>query len=343
VTEILAVAAAGLAALLLALIVSIVVRRAPADRRRAREMAVRPEIEAAIADYVVSDRTEPPPLPDPPFARDLVLAVAIEGLAELRGGERERLIALLEGAGIVAATVSRLESRRKGVRREAAEALGYVASAEAASALLAHLDDPDPAMQIACAAALAQLGDAQLAEQILAVAGEVAEARPGPVAAILVTLGRTSPSALAYALAPTAPPELRRLAAAVAGGLRLAEHSDRLRAALASDDDELVARAARGLGMIGEVDAFDALLALLEDPGRAWFVRVAATNALGALGDPRAAPALRRELEGEDWLAQSRAADALGLLGGAGEAELREALASPVESTGDHARVALSR
>jgi HEAT repeat protein len=127
----------------------------------------------------------------------------------------------------------------------------------------------------------------------------------------------------------------------VAGSLRLSQHAAALRAALSSDDDELVAAAARGVGLIGDVKAFDRLIELMGESDRAWFVRLAAAGALGAIGDPRATPALERELFGDNWTLQSRAATSLRLLGRQGETALRSALGSHTETVRAHARVAL--
>jgi HEAT repeat protein len=341
VTALLAWAAAVLAVIFLVLVGWIVVRRFLADRRRGRELELRPPIEAAIAAYLMADEFEPPSLPVSGEGRVLVRTVAIEGLAELRGGERDRLIELLERSGVVTETAAGLNSRGWRERSEAAEALGYIASPAAAGPLLAALQDPHSEVRLSCAGALAELGDEGHAKAILAVADELASARPGPVAGILVTLGRTGPAALSLALGTAASPELRRLAAAVVGELRLAQHSRLLREALASDDDELVARAARGLGLIGDVEAVDALLGMIEQPDRSLLVRIAATSALGGIGDPRVAPALGRELEADDWLLQERAAESLHLLGGEGDEVLRVALTSTVQSAREHAQVAL--
>jgi HEAT repeat protein len=70
-------------------------------------------------------------------------------------------------------------------------------------------------------------------------------------------------------------------------------------------------------------------------------VRIAATGALGELGDERALGPLERELREDGWVAQAKAAHALRSLGRPGEAVLRDAMDSPVETVREHARVAL--
>lgn len=330
-----------LAAAVLALMARIVVHRLRTDRRRERERVLRAEIEDRIAAYVVDDRADPPVLPASPEAREVIRLVAIEVLAEVRGAERDRLIRLLERSGIVAETAQRLRSRRSRARGEAAEALSYMSSPLAAPELLACLGDTRVENRLGCAAALAELGDPGLNGPILAVADELAAGRPGPVAAILVTLGRREPAALAQALAPNASSELRRLAAAVVGQLRLSQHASRLMALARESDPELVARAVRGLGLIGDVRAVDVAIELLSDDRSPAFVRLAAAGALGALGDVRGVPALRRQLAADSWPLQARAADSLRMLGDAGRLGLESGLSSPRESTRELVQAAL--
>lgn len=332
-----------LAVILVLLLATIIVRRSLSDRRLRRESSLRPAIEIAIVEYLAADEPEPPSIPGGQAARDLLLLVALETMAELQGGERGRLVALLERLGIVTEIGLMLGSRRPRVRRTAAETLRQIGSEEAANDLSIGLQDDDLDTSLTCAAALAELADETLVPPVMAVADAAAVARPGAVAATLVTLGRSHPAAIGDALDPQASIELRRLAAAVAGELRLFEHVEPLREALASPDDELVARAARGLGMIGDDDAVEVLLALVEAEDRAWFVRLAATEALGAIGDPRAIGPLERELNSDAWLLQAKAAKALRLLGNAGDGALRRAMGSQTPSVRDHARVALEQ
>jgi HEAT repeat protein len=340
-THLLVPVAIGMAAVFVALVAAIVVGRLLADRARRREQSLRPAVEIAVVEYLAAEEPEPPQLPA--GSGDILRQVALEMIAELHGRERDRLILLLEGAGIVAETAAALESRRRRVRRSAAEALRQIGSEEAAASLSAGLFDADLDTRLTCAAALAELSDTEHLPSVLAIADRSAVDRPGAVAAILVTLARRHPSTLGIALGPDAAPELRRLAAAVVGEFRLAEHVGALRQALESEDDELAARAARGLGMIGDDGVLDRLLKLVEDGDRTWFVRLAATGALGVIGDPRAVAPLEQELNSDGWLLQAKAAKSLRLLGRTGEEALERALASPAETVRDHARVALER
>jgi HEAT repeat protein len=129
----------------------------------------------------------------------------------------------------------------------------------------------------------------------------------------------------------------------VAGELRIAQHAPLLRDAIASVDDELAARAARGSGLIGDIDAVPELLSVLRDESRPWFVRAAAAKAVGMIGDTRAVPALETELAGDAWWVQATAAEALAQLGVEGKHALERASASLRPDVRDHAVAALDQ
>jgi HEAT repeat protein len=337
--------AVSLAGVLALLVATIVARRFFAARRRKRERAMRPAIEAGIAEYLADPEAEPPLPSASRGERELTRVVGLEALAELQGAERRRLVTLLERSGIVADTVGQLRARRARARRAAAESLSQIGSLEGVQPMLRGLQDSDVDVRLSCASGLAELGDEAYAQPILVAANAAATERPGAAAAALVTLGRKTPSALAYPLDGTLEvcPELRRVAAAVVGELRLIEHAPLLRDALESDDPELVANAVRGLGRIGDVEATDALVRLI-DARQPDLVRLTASEALGALGNPAAVKPLERELLSSDnWRRQSAAAQALRRLGGAGEEALRRARESPTETVRAHAGVALDQ
>ena len=331
----------GLAAVALLLVAMIVVKRALADKRRRRDAKLRPEIELQLAEHLALDDPEPAPRPQSRAARRLLLVVALEALGELRGAERQRVTELLEQSGTVADLKWRLLSRRWKRRLEAAEALTEVRSQGPIDALQVGLFDRKSTVRLTCASALAELGEQESIPSVLAVTDEVAAEQPGAAAAILLALGRRAPLSLSTALQPEYSPELSRLAASVIGELHISEHAELLLEALDSPDDELVARAARGLGAIGDVDAVGRLLRLLEEPDRAWFVRLASVGALGQIGDPTAVEALERELYSENWYLAEKSATALRQLGAAGEAVLDRALGSHNLEARGHAVVAM--
>jgi len=336
VSTIAAAAAAGLAAAVLLLAGFLVAARALGARRRVRVRPLRDRWELELALYLAADE-EPRP-PSTLEERRVLREVALTALSDLRGSERARVTALLEATGIVGDAIAELRSRRPAVRRLGAETLAEARSPLGADALSAGVADRDRTVALACARGLAELGDESLLEPALAVVEEAASSGPGAAAELLLALGMRVPGVLPAAYARARSPELRRLVAAVVGELRLVEAAAVLRDALGSDDDELVARGAHGLGAIGDADAVPGLLALLRDAGRPLFVRVQAATALGAIGDPAATGVLAEALHDDAWLLRDRAAAALARLGVSG----RSALAHAASEGDPHARAALA-
>jgi HEAT repeat protein len=331
-----------LAGLLVILQVMVVVGRVRANRRRERVDKLRPKIETALASYVADTDARTPAAPSSKLGRLVLQEVALEAIVELRGSEGERLIGLLEDMGTVDELCADLLSKSPVRRRHAAEALGELRSPESADDLLFGMGDPDRNSRLACARALAELGEDAHTHEVIRAADEAAELRPGAAAAVLLAVGTRNPASLADAMAPRRTPACRQLATGVVTELRLAEHAPLLRTMLDDPDDELVTRAARGLGAIGDADAVEKLIAIVESSERAWFSRAVAAGALGVIGDPRAVPALAMLLEESDrWTTQDRAAGALAQLGDEGRRALTRARGSGTEGVRDQAMVAL--
>jgi HEAT repeat protein len=338
---------AALIVVVLALLVALVTVRVRAQRRRTRLADARERFEALIAARLVSDETAPGPDDATPAPEDLdelergaLRDAGVAALIELRGRERERVAALLYEAGVVDAETRALRSGRPDRRRRAADVLGLIASPATHEPLRAALEDQDVRVRLAAARGLAELGqvDDQWSTTLIADAAAY-EHRLGAVAELVLALGARAPARLASVYFNSGSSEVRRIVVAVIGELRLGEHVGILREAL-DGDDELAARAARGLGLVGDLDSTDSLLAVVRDQGRSWFVRAAASTALGQLGDPAAVDALTAELRAGEWPRVRAAAEALARLGAAGEAALRGAGGLETEA-GRHAAAAL--
>jgi HEAT repeat protein len=316
----------ALGALVAALLVVIVTIRAAAIHRKAREDRLRPATELALADYLAGVTG----LPSVTGAgeRAVFADMALDALADLRGGERERLVNLLVEGGYVADAASRLRTGRQTARRRAAETLATVAADAAVPALVSGLTDSDVLVRTTCARALAEAGPADAVPAIADIANRDGPAAPGAVAGVVLALGQHRPDALGPLLRRDSRRDVRAIALRVAGELRLSQHSSLLRACLA-DGDDLAALAARGLGRIGEINAVGDLARIALDPARGSATRAAAVTALGSIGDPAATGVLERELDRGDWTVLAAAVQALTGLGDPGTAALRRASRSP--------------
>lgn len=320
----LADAVAGLAALAGLLFTFIIGIRSVAIHRRKQRWRLCPPAELSLAEYLAGG-------PEPTIAgrneRAILLDIALEAVVDLRGSERTRLASLLEQLGYVDEAISQLGSRRRAVRRRAAETLATIASPVTLPVLAVNIGDRDVLVRTACARTLAEIGVAEAVPAITAAALRDALLAPGADAAVVLALGVNRPAALAPLLRPGIRWKLRTMAITVAGELRLSQHAPLLRACL-RDMDDLAAHAARGLGRIGDADAVRELAALALDDGRTLYARTAAVTALGAIGDLAALSALECLLQATEWPLVAATTEALGHLGAPGAHALTQAASS---------------
>jgi len=129
----------GLAAVVGLLVPLIVVIRVVTGRRARRERRLRPRAELSLAQYLAGSGG--PPSVTAGGERAVLLGVALEAMADLRGSERARLAGLLERLGYVSEAASRLRTGRRAVRRRAAETLSAIGTPAAAPVLTASLAD----------------------------------------------------------------------------------------------------------------------------------------------------------------------------------------------------------
>lgn len=199
------------------------------------------------------------------------------------------------------------------------------------------LEEVDPVLRVRLSVWVARLTtgvrDRELsALEPIAVAGLRSEAD------VLAALSPSTPAALAVAVcrlvatvgdAATATPGLCRLLCdASCGRVRVHAAGALARlggpgaraalteALLCDDDEEVRARAARGLGALRDHRSVSALCATLANAGEAAAVRSEAAEALGVIGRRSATPVLVRALRDREPDVRAGAANALGMIGG---------------------------
>ena len=268
-TAFLVTANAVLALVVLVLTAVAVGARAATVRRCDRAGRLGPPAARSLAAYLAGG-----PPPGPPATgragraeRAALLNAALEALSDLRGSERDRLAGLLDQLGYTSQCTARLAAGRRAERRRAAEALSAIGAPSAVPALTVGLDDRDVLVRTTCARALVDIAGEEADSDAAAAAARDTRRAHGACAAVVLALADSRPEALAPLLRPGAPAELRAIAVTIAGELRMAQHSLALREALA-DGDVVAASAARGLGLIGEFGATDALARLALDERR---------------------------------------------------------------------------
>jgi len=320
----------GLATVVVLLNGAIIATRAALIQRQRRLRRVRPGTETLLAEYLAGT----PAMPATATRREraVLLDVALEAIADLRGEERARLVGLLEELGFVSSAMSGLSARRRVSRRRAAEVLATIRSRAAVGALTPALADRDALVAVTCAYTLAEMGGEGYVAAVIATIKRHAVRAPGATAAAMLALGAKQPSALTPLLARDVAPPVRMTAIEIVSELRLPQYLPALRACLTdaggTDSDDVAASAARGLGLIGDAEAVEALIGFTSDASRTGAARAAAAQALGSIGDPRAVPVLATQLRARDWKVRAAATGALGGLGDPGIAVLRRAASS---------------
>lgn len=322
----------ALAAVIIMLVLALNGIRVRIRLRRQREAKLRPGMSRAVARYATVGGDLPQPAGR--AEREMLRESAMQALFDLRGSARDQVVTLLEQLGYLREAAAALRSRRRAVRRKAAEMLAVVAAPAVAAAVHAGLRDRDALVRTSCARTLARIGPAAIVGEVSAVAERDIRSVPGSAAAVVLALASSHPAALVMMLQPARPAELRLVAATVAGRLRLSALAPALRACLRDSDDALVAAAAHGLGLIGYREAVPELRALARTPGRSAALRAAAGAALGAIGDTGSVPVLEPLLLDTEWPVRAAAAQALAHLREPGtEALRRAALWGPPEAS----------
>jgi len=284
----------GLATVVVLLNGAIIATRAALIQRQKRLRRVRPGTETLLAEYLAA----PPRCRRRRRAGSAPCCSTWRSRRSLtcRGEERARLVGLLEELGFVSSAMSGLSARRRVSRRRAAEVLATIRSRAAVGALTPALADRDALVAVTCAYTLAEMGGEGYVAAVIATIKRHAVRAPGATAAAMLALGAKQPSALTPLLARDVAPPVRMTAIEIVSELRLPQYLPALRACLTdaggTDSDDVAASAARGLGLIGDAEAVEALIGFTSDASRTGAARAAAAQALGSIGDPRAVPVL---------------------------------------------------
>lgn len=241
---------------------------------------------------------------------------------------RARVASLCERLRYLERFRARSWSWRAAQREQASRWLGRLAE-HGVSDLVRLMNDPSVRVRSAAIVALGGLNDPRALSALLRALDAVASTpshwwrigdpprRSTPMILLAQALTAQGPKAIFPLLSRLrSPSSAVRLAVAEVLS-RAPDPHPRVRAALlgalADEDPEVRARAAKALGLVGYTGAMVPLVRALSDP--LWFVRLHAARALGLLGHPRAIPGLLGVLTDEWWQVRAAAAHALRRLG----------------------------
>jgi hypothetical protein len=267
-----------LVAATLLLLLLLVVRRVMLAREEGRHAEAATRVRPAAIAFIAADE----PLPSGLSAYDqTVLAEQLRRYSQNLSGEASERIALyFRGSDAQRHALAGLRSRRRWRRADAAFALGDMAAAETAPALLQALEDPSRVVRTAAARSLGRLHADEAATPLIHAL--VTHSVPRGVAgSALLRMGPKITPQLRQ-LAATPEPDVQAVAVTLLGLVGDSHDTDVVDRALHDPSAEVRAAAAEALGRIGTPLSEAELEAALDD--RARHVRAAAAASLGEIG-----------------------------------------------------------
>jgi HEAT repeat protein len=317
------------------LTIAIVINKALREMGEALDRRRRALLEPLVFEYLGAASSRPlrDALPKSPSRRDrrLVEQILLESARHLKGSTRERITAAFEGQGAVREAIRGLGSARWWKRADAAEKLGLMRSETAVEPLVQLMNDPEPEVRIRAARALGLIRGKTSIRPLVGALADPSRWSAIRVAEILISVGSEAVDELLAAF-DTLPQNGRVSALDVLGRIRGLRAIGLMKRCLVDPHPDIRARAAHGLGLIGDPGTTPDLIGALRD--QEWPVRAMAAKALGRLGDPSAIPHLRKAMKDRRWWVRYNSGEALRHLGSAG----LEALTDMLSSTDPYAR-----
>jgi HEAT repeat protein len=262
-------------------------------------------------------------------------------LPKLRGADRSVLVDILRRRGTIEQACKDTRFRTSLRRALSAELLGSAGAVEGISFVARLLDDRNPQVRLAAVRALGRIGTAEAAIALITHLDQAhAGIPPQPVTMSLLRMGMEAAGPLRDAL-DARQPKVRAMAAEVLGVLGVIEAHAAVERIVRNDSDLTVrVAAAHALGRLGMPSSVEVLIRSLKME-HAPDMLSAACTALGQIGDPEALSALEWAIGHAVPAVRIAAAQALLQLGEAGM-DLLRATAQHAQG-GDAAREVLAR
>lgn len=276
-------------------------------------------------------------------AVELALGGVMAGVGEAERGNLEKLYRSL---GIAARYHKDVGSAREwSVRASSARALGQLRYYEAIPALVKAMRDPhedSQSVKLAAAQALGQMRAAEAVPLLLAELAVIDEWASPRIAEVLTGFGDTATDPLIQALSDEAHVNVRVWAAQILGQSNAKKAVPELLARLQDRASTVRMSAAEALGKIGDKRAANDLMDLARrDPVST--VRAEAARALGRVGDETVIDSLVVLLDDPDYWTRLRAIEAIELIRPKDTSALDRALTDPSAEVRGRAAIALER
>ncbi len=320
---------AGLAAILIALTVAILIVNRVFGERIERARFFSSKMEPALEGYLAGSVPEATVIDELEQDRETALECLVKVASSLPASERPRLRVFFDHFWFLEELMEQIGGKDWSASARAATLLGYAGNRECLPLLLKALNHEMLDVRLAAARALAQLKAGDCAEPILRSLALPGNLPQQCVAEILCEMGEAAVDPMLGFLRKNHGEEETAAIAAVIralGLLKADKAAPEIIALLEHPDSEVRLNSARTLGHIGSPMAINPLLKRLRDP--VWEVRSAAVKALGYLGYPMAIPSVQTALQDAAWWVRYNAAEALFRMGGAGVSALKEALST---------------
>jgi HEAT repeat protein len=313
------------------------------ERRRTRELAaLRPVLLRYLADWENGEATD--------LAETLInhrsgnasFEELVAGLLpKLRGADRSVLVDILRRRGTIEQACRDTRFHTSLRRALSAELLGSAGAVEGIPHVSRLLGDRNRQVRLAAVRALGRIGTAESATALITHLDQAeAGIPPQPVTMSLLRMGTPAAGPLRTAL-DAKQATVRTMAAEVLGVLGVIEAADALERILRNDCDLTVRiGAAHALGRMGLPSSVPLLIRALKVEHHPELLGAACT-ALGQIGNPEAIPALEWAIGHTTPAVRIAAAQALLALGPAGLARLRSM--PETANGGDAAREVLAR
>lgn len=319
----------GVGVFLALLTLAIVTNKALREMREALDRRRRSLLEPVVFEYLGADssKTLRDYLPRSPSRRDhrIVEQILLETARIVKGETSDRMTAAFEAHGSVRDSIRALRSRRWWKRADAAEKLGLMRSRAAVEPLVALMNDPEPEVRIRAARALGLIRGSTSIRPLVSALADPSRWSAIRVAEILINVGAEAVDELLAAY-DALPQNARVSALDVLARIRSLRAVGLMKSCLEDPHPDIRARAAHGLGLIGDPGIAPDLIRTLKD--KEWPVRAMAAKALGRLGTEAAIAPLREAMTDRQWWVRYNSGEALRSLGPSGLEALTDMLSA---------------
>ena len=319
----------GVGAFLALLTLAIVINKAFREMGETIDRRRRSLIEPAVFEHLGAASSRPlrDALPRLSSRRDrrLVEEILLEAARVVKGETRDRVTAAFETLGSVREAIRALRSRRWWKRAEAAERLGLMRSRMAVEPLVLLMNDPEAEVRIRAARALGLIRGSTSIRPLVSALADPSRWSAIRVAEILINVGVEAVDELLAAY-ETLPHHARVSALDVLGRIRSLRVVGLMKQCLSDPHPDIRARAAHGLGLIGDPGTAPDLIRALRDTE--WPPRAMAAKSLGRLRNPAAIGPLRESMKDRQWWVRYNSGEALRTLGPEGLEALIDMLSS---------------